>query len=190
MATTGPQRVPLASVRPGSVANSSNTIYARASTVRSQRAHVPARVAHRVPVPVPEEYLEPAEEESEDDDEMEVEENVPPARTLTVEEASLLVAEDEVESMIPPRTEEIDSDEGELELAVKAERIWPEVNTERAHRYRHQIDEIKEVFEDPVDEFDMTMVSEYHEEIFEYMNELEVCSPKRYPVGYICSSCS
>lgn len=32
------------------------------------------------------------------------------------------------------------------------------------------------MFEDQVDMYDTTMCSEYAEDIFEYMNELEVCS--------------
>ncbi|KAH9928629.1 cyclin-like protein [Fomitopsis serialis] len=52
-------------------------------------------------------------------------------------------------------------------------RVWPEISTERALRYQREIDQIKHIYKEPVDEFDTTMVSEYAEDIFDYMNELE-----------------
>lgn len=53
-------------------------------------------------------------------------------------------------------------------------RCWPEVDTARVEKYRREVEAIREVYQDPVDMYDMTMVSEYSEEIFEYMSELEV----------------
>ncbi|KZP31727.1 hypothetical protein FIBSPDRAFT_724078 [Athelia psychrophila] len=60
-----------------------------------------------------------------------------------------------------------------LAAAPKPERVWPEVSTDRRAKYRREVDAIVEVFEDSVDMFDTTMVSEYAEDIFEYMEELE-----------------
>ena len=54
------------------------------------------------------------------------------------------------------------------------EYIWPEASPERAERYRRQVQAIRDVFEDEPDMYDTTMVSEYSEEIFQYMSELEV----------------
>lgn len=165
-ATTGPQRVPLATTR-----NATNGGHVRASSIRVQRPHAPARVVHRVPVPVPQEYLEPSPEE--DDVDMEDEEQPAPARPLSVEEVSLLVSQEEGDMAADAVEVESDDEDAEYALGPKPGRMWPEVSTERAQRYKREVDEIRETFEDTVDEFDMTMVSEYAEEIFEYMNELE-----------------
>ena len=73
-----------------------------------------------------------------------------------------------------------DEDEGiqteDEEPVAKRQRIWPEVSTVKAQRYRREFENIKEHFHDEVDEFDTTMVSEYAEDIFQYMQELEVRS--------------
>lgn len=178
-AATGPQRVPLAPGRgiPAAPVVAPAPVHARAASVRVQRPHIPARV-HRVPVPqnyaVPDTY----EEDEAEEDDMDVEEYAAPAAAshqLTVEEASLLVGEEEVEEMVGEDSETSEDEETERVSGVKLERVWPELNIERAQRYRRQVDGIKETFEENVDEFDITMVSEYSEEIFEYMNELEVC---------------
>ena len=55
-----------------------------------------------------------------------------------------------------------------------AEYIWPEASPERAERYRRQVQAVRDVFVDEPDMHDTTMVSEYAEEIFQYMSELEV----------------
>jgi len=107
--------------------------------------------------------------------EMEIERDDEAAREY--DEEDLLVNEQEVEAMIG--IEGSDEEEQE-ELVVmpqvktKAPRVWPEVATERALRYRREIETIKETFQDEVDMYDTTMVSEYAEDIFEYMGELEV----------------
>lgn len=94
-------------------------------------------------------------------------------------EASLLVGEREVEAMVGLDDSEAE-DEGVEETAKmmassKRQRIWPEVSTDRADKYRREVDAIREAFVDEVDIHDMTMVSEYSEDIFDYMYELEVC---------------
>ncbi|KIM39776.1 hypothetical protein M413DRAFT_74410 [Hebeloma cylindrosporum] len=58
-------------------------------------------------------------------------------------------------------------------MTTKPPRIWPEVPTERAQKYKKEIQSVRERFEDDVDLHDTTMVSEYAEEIFEYMCDLE-----------------
>ena len=72
----------------------------------------------------------------------------------------------EVEAMIDDEYQHFDD---------QAEYIWPEASPERAERYRRQVQAVRDVFVDEPDMHDTTMVSEYAEEIFEYMNELEVC---------------
>ena len=55
-----------------------------------------------------------------------------------------------------------------------AEYIWSGASPERAERYRRQVQAVMDVFKDEPDMYNTTMVSEYSEEIFEYMSELEV----------------
>lgn len=89
------------------------------------------------------------------------------------------VGQNEVEAMVDV-AEGSDSDEedqlaeGTMGASAPVLRQWPEVSTATAKRYQHEVDQIRECFEDAVDMFDTTMVSEYSEEIFEYMSKLEV----------------
>lgn len=87
------------------------------------------------------------------------------------EEEQLIVSHEEVETMVC-----VEDEEAAGELLEKPVRVWPEISTVRANRFRSEIEEIKEVFADELDDDDTTMVSEYANEIFEYMNELEVSS--------------
>lgn len=103
---------------------------------------------------------------------MEVEENVEIHR-ISAEEASLIVGAEEVEQMVGLDSEDESQDDG-VPIMAKEPRIWPEVSTEQARRFRREVDEIKEVFTDEQDPYDATMVSEYADDIFEYMGELEV----------------
>lgn len=89
-----------------------------------------------------------------------------PARAIEVEDdESYVVDEHDAEAMEPEAVEE---------EPEQVPRVWPEISTERALRYQREIDQIKHIYKEPVDEFDTTMVSEYAEDIFDYMNELEV----------------
>jgi len=86
------------------------------------------------------------------------------------------VNEREVAAMIG--LEESDEEQEEIEPVseppAKAAPSWPEFSSEQAHKFQKEIEAIKQHFEDEVDIYDTTMVSEYAEEIFEYMCELEV----------------
>ena len=118
-----------------------------------------ARVGNRVPVRVPQEYLideEDADLEIVNEVDMDVEE------AIEIEEEVCVVDERDIDSMEPEAVEE------------PVPRVWPEVSTARAQRYQREVDHVKHTYRDPVDEYDMTMVSEYAEDIFDYMNELEV----------------
>ncbi|KAI0064750.1 hypothetical protein BV25DRAFT_1799666 [Artomyces pyxidatus] len=53
------------------------------------------------------------------------------------------------------------------------EYIWPQVSPNRAAKYQEELERIRTKFDALDAEYDVTMVSEYAEEIFEYMNELE-----------------
>lgn len=109
---------------------------------------------------------------------MEIEEQQPEIFDEPEEQASLLTGEQEVDAMLGLDSE-IEDTEAEdtakvTASAPKPPRIWPEVSTDRAVRYKREVDAIREVFEDEVDVYDTTMVSEYAEDIFDYMCELEV----------------
>lgn len=109
--------------------------------------------------------------ESDNDNGMQVEPDAVEA------ESSLIKGEEEVEAMVGVEVESSEEEE-ELEETAKVEpkppRVWPEISTERAERCRREIDAIRETFDDEVDMYDTTMVSEYSDEIFEYMCDLEV----------------
>ena len=71
----------------------------------------------------------------------------------------------------PPATDDLAPEE-------KRARVWPDVATELAQRYQREVQQIRNNFEEEVDMFDTTMVSEYADEIFQYMEEMEVsCAP-------------
>ncbi|KAF8962771.1 cyclin-like protein [Flammula alnicola] len=93
------------------------------------------------------------------------------------EDDELLVNEQEVEAMIGVDESEVEEEEDDVAALppteAKPPRIWPEVATERALRYKKEVQAVRERFEDNVDMYDTTMVSEYAEEIFEYMCDLE-----------------
>ena len=69
---------------------------------------------------------------------------------------------------------EMPHDDLEEEVPVeKFVRQWPDLATARAERCRKEVNSIRERFhEEPED--DMNMCSEYADEIFQYMTELEV----------------
>jgi hypothetical protein len=115
------------------------------------------------------------EEEEEQDNGMEVED--PEIFDEPEPETSLIVGEQEVEAMVglDESEAEAEAEEEVPKAEPKPPRIWPEVSTDRATRYRREVDAVKEVFEDEIDVYDTTMVSEYAEHIFDYMGELEVC---------------
>ncbi|KAG8991507.1 hypothetical protein FRB94_012451 [Tulasnella sp. JGI-2019a] len=62
------------------------------------------------------------------------------------------------------------------QVAEPDEDDWTFASPATNARYQAAVEEIRATFKDEIDEFDMTMVSEYSEEIFEYMAKLEVDS--------------
>ena len=143
--TVAPQRVPPAS-RPVS-SQSVQSIPSRPSSIR---------VAQSVPQVA---NLAPPVIEDEDEQSMDIEE------VVHEDPRELTNAIREVEAMIQDEYQHYDD---------HTEYIWPEASPERAERYRRQVQAIRDVFEDEPDMYDTTMVSEYSEEIFQYMSELEV----------------
>jgi hypothetical protein len=141
-----PQRVPPPS-RPVS-SQSVQSIPSRPSSIR---------VTKSVPQVV---NLAPPVVQDEDEQSMDIEEGV-----FREDPRELASAIREVEKMIEDEYERYDD---------HAEYIWPEASPERAEQYRRQVQAVRDVFEDVPDMYDTTMVSEYSEEIFQYMSELEV----------------
>ncbi|KAF8227262.1 hypothetical protein L208DRAFT_1297353 [Tricholoma matsutake] len=105
---------------------------------------------------------------------MDVEEDVATVDCETEADASLLNGEQEVEAMVGVESsEEEDIEETTQPPPAKVQRVWPEVATDRRLRCEKEVQAIRDMFQDEVDMYDPTMVSEYAEEIFEYMCDLE-----------------
>lgn len=85
-----------------------------------------------------------------------------------------IINEKEVDEMVGVQEQVTPEQEEKSAIAVaKSPRVWPDVDTERAMKHYREIADIQETFEDEIDYLDTTMVSEYSEEIFKYMNDLE-----------------
>lgn len=161
--TTGPQRVPLG---PGRTATTVTKVDIRIPSARpklpianstSSQLSRPSTSEKLLYATQPQEYeddLTSEAQESEADDLVSVHEDEDEGEEEEVAET---------EHDLPSETPE-----------TKRARVWPEVSTSRAHRFRQEIDAIREHFDDEVDMYDTTMVSEYAAEIFEYMEDLEV----------------
>ncbi|KAF9236594.1 cyclin-like protein, partial [Melanogaster broomeanus] len=85
-----------------------------------------------------------------------------------------IVNENEVEEMVGIQETEILEEDVQPETREpKSPHMWPDVDTERALKHYREIAEVQQTYQDEVDVFDTTMVSEYSDEIFNYMAELE-----------------
>lgn len=153
-----------------------NAVNARAPLARPRIPSVNhKRVTSRI-VPPPiivqdeEDDIRPNEPQSE----MDVEEDVATIHPGPEAEASLLNGEQEVEAMVGVQSSEEEDVENAQLPPAKVQRIWPEISTSRRVRCEKEVRAIREIFHDEVDMYDTTMVSEYAEEIFEYMCDLEV----------------
>ena len=173
-AATGPQRVPLGPTKVSTTVAPSQ-VHARPVPARVYRPHIPLPTTRRIPVP--QEPLVPVAVPEVHEDVMDVEAH--PATHVVDQYAS-----EEDELQLSDREEELlqdEDDEGEVsedeEPLAKRPRIWPDISTERAQRYRREIEDIKEHFHDEIEDHDTTMVSEYADDIFDYMQELEVSRP-------------
>ena len=174
--TTVAQRVPLGPGRGQVAPPVANNVHA--SRVPLPRIRVPAATGPKRTSRITAEQIRQEVQILEEDPQSEME--IEMEHQVQDYEREQLVNEEEVEAMIGV---DDDSDaEEELEnLALppatvepKRRRFWPELDTERAERYKQEVEAIREAFEDEVDIYDTTMVSEYSEEIFEYMSQLEV----------------
>lgn len=166
--TTLAQRVPLGPGRGQPAPNVITNATARIPPSRTRLPAPPKRISVRAAIA--DQINDEIEVQAEIvQSEMEVEEDV----VDDCDDDVLLVNEQEVEAMIGVQDSESEGEEEEVQFE-KPPRIWPEVSTDRALRYQKEVQSIRERFEDEVDMYDTTMVSEYAEEIFEYMCDLEV----------------
>jgi G2/mitotic-specific cyclin 2 len=169
----GPQRIPL-----GPSATRTRSSISRPPRVSLIPARRHSRSVSQEPAPA---LIIPVDEEEEEEkyNDMEIEEPEPEIFDEPEAETSLIIGEQEVEAMVDLHESEVEEEAQEEEVAEpatepKPPRIWPEVSTNRAERYRREVDAIREVFEDEIDVYDTTVVSEYAEDIFDYMGDLEV----------------
>ncbi|KAF9532536.1 cyclin-like protein [Crepidotus variabilis] len=176
------QRVPLGPGRGQVAPPVANAVHAaRVPLVRNRLpvSTAPRRVSRVIQEQIREEQQQIVNVKEEDfQSEMEVELDEEPLRDYDDEDQ--LVNEREVEAMIGIDESEAEEEHDDEDPGVppsssvaRPQRVWPEVDTDRAQRIRKEVDAVREVFEDEVDMYDTTMVSEYAEEIFEYMSQLE-----------------
>ena len=161
------QRVPLGPGRSQVAPPVANTVNARAPPVR-------ARLSVTTGLRRPTRYLserikEDIEVKDEDEHVMDLETDLDDVQNY---EEAIVVKEQEEEPMLMEESEP--EDQMEPSTAKKPPRIWPEFATEPALRYRDEVQAIRESYRDEIDMYDTTMVSEYADEIFEYMGDLEV----------------
>ncbi|PFH53068.1 hypothetical protein AMATHDRAFT_138498, partial [Amanita thiersii Skay4041] len=161
--TTLTQRVPLG---PGRTQVSqpaqpiTNNVHARAPVGR-HRVHASNTHRRHSRIPVPEPVVVHEEEDEQEEPKREIE-------TVT----NVVDQEREVETMV-------DVEEAEVEQAVqpplenKAPKIWPQMDTQLLDRCQKEVQAVREHFTDDVNVYDTTMVSEYADDIFQYMSELE-----------------
>ncbi|KAG5647421.1 hypothetical protein DXG03_000492 [Asterophora parasitica] len=105
---------------------------------------------------------------------MDIEDDIAAAeREVEEADVSLLQGEEDVEPMFDLEETDDEEETAHLPPPAKMQRVWPEVSTDRRLRYKREVDAVHEMFEDRIDVLDPSMVSEYSEEIFEYMQDLE-----------------
>lgn len=168
-AATGPQRVPAG---PGRTETATNT--SRISTARAQKPSVFKRMSRQetaVPVIVPAQVVEAKE----------IEMDVEGVEDLEQEPERIDMFEDKDEQdMVGVQETGLNSENIPEPEAVesKSPRMWPDVDTEKAMRHYKEVSDVQRTYQDEVDIFDTTMVSEYSDEIFKYMSDLEVGSSR------------
>ncbi|KAF7374943.1 Cyclin N-terminal domain-containing protein [Mycena sanguinolenta] len=166
------QRVPLGPGRSQVAPPVAKVVTARVPPTRSLRQSIdvlrrPTRVE---PPPVA------ADEEDDEDELEELQPQEPMSMDVEDDEAVQEEAEEEEPEEVDPMEdsdEEVEEPEEETERAAKPARVWPDVSTERALQYQREVQAIRDTFQDDVDISDTNMVSEYAEDIFEYMSDLE-----------------
>lgn len=182
--TSCTQRVPLGPGRAVVAPPLANPVNARVSVARARAAFSATRRALRVSTSISQPIVIPTPDELDvvkdlPPSEMDIEDDPVDGSDEEGEEEAEVANEREVENMVGVERSDEEEEDDEQEDPLhesKPPRVWPDVRTERAHRYAKEIQAIRETFHDEVDMYDTTMVSEYAEEIFEYMSDLEVCT--------------
>ena len=174
------QRVPLGPARVGTngivVSSTTDSVKAAVEAIEARSNHIQRPPVSRPPIqkalPLPED----------DDDLMEIEDDFPeqddserPEVVLNEQHERVQIQADQVDELWSESEDEDEDDNVMADDTQKGTRHWPEVGPETSKRYQRVVDAVRENFEDDVDLQDMTMVSEYSEEIFAYMSQLEVC---------------
>lgn len=163
------QRVPLGPGRSQVAPPIANTVTARAPPGRARQSAAtglkrPTRYfSERI-----KEDIDILVKEEEDEHVMDLETDLDDVQTYEEE----IVVKKQEEPMLMEESEP--EDQMEPSTAEKPPRVWPEFATEPRHRFRDEVQAIRESYHDVIDMYDTTMVSEYAEEIFEYMGDLEV----------------
>ena len=153
-----------------------NAVNARAPPIRARISTAATKRISRILAPAAVAKTVDEAPSSDAHTEMDVEEDIAAAQRDADDEANALRAEAEIAAMMGvDESDEEDIDETAQLPPAKIQRVWPEVSTQRKKRFRREVEAVQERFEDHVNVHDMTMVSEYADEIFEYMNDLEVC---------------
>lgn len=158
----GAQRMPLGPGKTESAANAP-----RHSTARIPKPSVFKRLSRQ-------ETAVPVVLSTEEDKENDMDIELPDIKNQDAATELSIISEKEVDDVADVQETDADLVSEEIEAEPKSARMWPDVDTQRAMRHYRQVSEVQEVFEDEVDVYDTTMVSEYSEEIFRYMSELEV----------------
>lgn len=135
--TTVVQRVPLGPGRAQVAPPVANSVNARVPLIRTRVPAITKRATRVVapPVVLEEEDVRLLEPQSE----MDIEEDIATNARETETEASLALGEQEVEAMIGVEdSEEEELDDTAQQPPAKIQRIWPEVSTDRKHKYQRK----------------------------------------------------
>ncbi len=87
-----------------------------------------------------------------------------------------MVNKQEVEAMVGVGDSEAEEASSHWLQSSQSLITFGQSSTQNLPKYRREIQAIRKAFEDEVDMYDTTMVSEYSNEIYEYMSQLEVNS--------------
>ena len=89
----------------------------------------------------------------------------------------VIVGDDELDNMIEEQDRaEVLENLVPAEKGEAAEYAWPEASPNHAAKYQREVEDIRARFDAEDEEYDATMCSEYAEDIFLYMGDLQVRS--------------
>lgn len=109
---------------------------------------------------------------------MDVEEDDTPSEHES-EQLIDLHQEREVEAMIGIEEDDEEDDVAEQDpVDGKPAKMWPDMDTALLDKCQKRVEALRETYEDVINMYDMAMASEYADDIFEYMGDLEVGYPR------------